>query len=251
MPTRLQSKIAIITGSSSGLGRAIALAFALEGATIICADLRPEARPCPSLSPTISTSAPLLPTHDLLAAQGFTAIFITCDTTSSTSIQHLIATTVSTYGRLDIMVNNAGVGLEGEGEGEKPVWEYDEHVFERTMEVNIKGVFLGTKYASRQMVKQDPVGEGEGGITKSAALDCAPHNIHVNALCPGYTATAITARVFEPQAAEVKKVVDSRHPLKGMGAPEDVARAAVFLASEDAAWVTGVGLPVDGGYSCV
>ncbi|KAG9382411.1 FabG Dehydrogenase [Pyrenophora tritici-repentis] len=183
------------------------------------------------------------------------------------------------------MVNNAGVGLEGEGEGEKPVWEYDEHVFERTMEVNIKGVFLGTKYASRQMVKQDPVGEGEGGkgdkgwiinlssifglvgkgglagysaskhavlgITKSAALDCAPHNIHVNALCPGYTATAITARVFEPQAAEVKKVVDSRHPLKGMGAPEDVARAAVFLASEDAAWVTGVGLPVDGGYSCV
>lgn len=207
------------------------------------------------------------------------------------------------------MVNNAGVSVEGEWHGEKPIWEYDDAAFETTMQVNIKGVFLGTKYASRQMVAQEAGADAGGdkgwiinlssvfglvgkgglceflpdflifrgiggrefknptnsfspagysaskhavlGITRSAALDCAPHNIHVNALCPGYTATALTSRVFVPEAAEVKKLVDSRHALKGMGRPEDVARAAVFLASEDAAWVTGVGLPVDGGYSCV
>jgi len=274
MPNRLTKKIAIITGSSSGIGRAIALAFASEGATIILSDLHEEPRP------ELSTDASPLTTTQLLNSLGTKTLFVKCDTTSSSDMQNLIQSAVTTFGRVDIMVNNAGVSLEGQWHGEKPVWEYDDAAFEETMQVNARGVFLGTKYASGQMVGQEVGSSGDRGwivnvasvfglvgkkgisgyaaskhavigITRTAALDCAPHNVHVNALCPGYTATALISRVFPPEAAEVKKLVDSRHPLKGMGTPQDVARAAVFLASEDAAWVTGVGLPVDGGYSCV
>jgi NAD(P)-dependent dehydrogenase (short-subunit alcohol dehydrogenase family) len=87
------------------------------------------------------------------------------------------------------------------------------------------------------------------GLTKSAALDCAPHRIHVNALCPGFVATAFIFNIFTPEAAAIKEDLEARYLFKGLGTPQDVARAAVFLAGEDAAWVTGIALPVDGGYS--
>lgn len=89
------------------------------------------------------------------------------------------------------------------------------------------------------------------GFTRATALDCAPHRIHVNALCPGFTATPLIARLMQPEAHESRSAVEARHPFKGLGKAEDIARAAVFLASGDAAWVTGVGMPVDGGYSCL
>lgn len=85
------------------------------------------------------------------------------------------------------------------------------------------------------------------GLTKAAAWDCAAHRIHVNALCPGYTQTAFTAPIWEDTEATAK--VKGMHPFRGLGTPEDIARAAVFLASEEASWITGIGLPVDGGYS--
>jgi NAD(P)-dependent dehydrogenase (short-subunit alcohol dehydrogenase family) len=88
------------------------------------------------------------------------------------------------------------------------------------------------------------------GLTKSAALDCAPVRIHVNALCPGYTQTSFIAALLTPEAQENRTAVESLHPFRGLGTPQDVAKAAVFLASEDAGWITGIGLPVDGGYSC-
>jgi NAD(P)-dependent dehydrogenase (short-subunit alcohol dehydrogenase family) len=87
------------------------------------------------------------------------------------------------------------------------------------------------------------------GLTKSAAWDCAPHRVHVNALCPGFTSTALLHNPHAPGTEEMRARTEAQHPFKGMGTPQDIARAAVFLASEDAAWVTGIGLPVDGGYS--
>jgi NAD(P)-dependent dehydrogenase (short-subunit alcohol dehydrogenase family) len=89
------------------------------------------------------------------------------------------------------------------------------------------------------------------GLTKSAALDCASHHIHVNALCPGFVGTAMLSTIFSPQAAAAKESLEAKRPFKGMGIPQNIAKATVFLASEDAAWVSGVGLPVDGGYSSV
>ena len=157
MSGRLQNKIAIITGSSSGIGRAIALAFASEGATIVCSDLREEARP------ELATDASTLTTTQELAKLGANAIFVKCDTASSSEIQALIQQAVEAFGRVDIMVNNAGVSIEAEGHGEKPIWEYDDAVFETTMQVNIKGVFLGTKYASKQMIAQDAGPSGDKG----------------------------------------------------------------------------------------
>ncbi|KAI4958220.1 hypothetical protein J4E86_003818 [Alternaria arbusti] len=250
MPPRLQNKIAVITGSSSGIGRATALAFASEGASLICSDITetPRSEYATDTSPSTTTVA-------AAHALGAKALFVKCDTTSSTDIQALIQTAVQEYGRIDIMVNNAGISMETGEHGSRPVWEYEEAAFERTVDVNIKGVFLGTNvYGLRGTSGTSGYAASKHavmGLTKSAALDCAPYRIHVNALCPGYTATAFISSLLTPEAADSKKEVETRHPFGGLGTPQDIARAAVFLASEDAAWVTGIGLPVDGGFSCM
>lgn len=168
------------------------------------------------------------------------------------------------------MVNNAGIILPLE-----PIWELSSTTFDQAMAINLRGVFLGIKYASLQMKDQSPSANGDRGwiinlasvaglnglkstaayttskhgvigLTKSAALDCAEHRIHVNALCPGFTATALIQSHLENPQANAR--ITSLHPFRGLGTPEDIARAAVFLGSEDAGWVTGIGLPVDGGY---
>ncbi|KAJ4310954.1 hypothetical protein N0V94_008187 [Neodidymelliopsis sp. IMI 364377] len=274
MPGRLASKIAVITGASSGIGRAIALAFASEGATVVCSDLREEAR---VPGPSDASDASLASTVSTIKSAGGSAIFVKCDTTSSSDIENLINHAVKEYGRLDIMVNNAGIAIEtGTNHGPRPIWDYEEDAFDKTIAVNVRGVWLGTKYASKAMKDQSPHANGDRGwivnlasvfglgggsnssgyitskhavmgLTKAAAWDCAQARIHVNALCPGYTQTAFTAPIWEDQ--EAKKTIESMHPFRGLGTPEDVARAAVFLASEEASWITGIGLPVDGGYS--
>lgn len=158
MPGRLTNKIAIITGSSSGIGRATALAFASEGASVICSDLREAFRT------EYRTDTSDLTTVQAIQALGGQATFVQCNTTSATDMQRLIATAVETYGRIDIMVNNAGISVEGgTPHGRKPVWEFDEAAFETTFDVNVKGVFLGIKYATGQMVKQEPGPSGDRG----------------------------------------------------------------------------------------
>jgi NAD(P)-dependent dehydrogenase (short-subunit alcohol dehydrogenase family) len=296
MPGRLTNKVAIITGSSSGIGRAIALAFASSGAHIVCSDIRPDFRPeyrTDSFSGT---------TVEEIKKLGAKAIYRKCDTTQSSEVEALINKAVETFGRVDIMVNNAGIAVEatgdvGSGVG-RMIWEFDERAFERTMQVNIKGVFLGTKYASRQMKDQEPHASGDRGwiinlssvfglvggpatcmtplppkhqkditdpvpaayitskhavmgLTKATANDCAPYRIHVNALCPGYVQSSFIHGLLAPEAEVERKQVEAMHPFRGLGTPQDIARAAVFLASEDAGWVTGIGLAVDGGYTSV
>ncbi|KAF2429049.1 putative short chain type dehydrogenase [Tothia fuscella] len=246
---RLQQKVAIITGASSGIGQAIADAFMYKGATVMRAD----------------RNDPVGPRY----------IFQKTDVTSAEQVKRLIEGAVRSFGRLDIMVNCAGIAVEA-STGDIPVWDVEESTWDANMSVNAKGVFLGCKYAAAQMVKQDPGPNGDRGwiinlgsvvglrglpgvvsycaskhavvgITKAVALDCAPFRVRCNAICPGWTETAMVEPIFAKEG--VRAAIEALHPFRGLGQPEDIAKAAVFLASEDSSWVTGTMLSVDGGYT--
>ncbi|CAI7614027.1 unnamed protein product [Penicillium manginii] len=262
---RLQNKVAIITGASSGLGRAIAIRYAQEGAKLVCADLTATAR---------SQEEATITTHALIIQNGGSAIFVRTDVSDATQMKNLIHSTVQEYGRLDILVNNAGISVEARTPAVLHLT--DEATWDLTMRVNAKSVFLGCKYALAQMLAQEPHSSGDRGwiinissimgiiagpenpsycaskgavsqLTRQIALDYAPKRIYSNALCPGYTQTAI----FKETTNNCTPWDDlnRRHPLKGPGFPDDIAKMAVVLASDDASWITGVCLPVDGGYT--
>ncbi|KAI4753739.1 NAD(P)-binding protein [Aureobasidium sp. EXF-3400] len=264
---RLHNKVAIVTGSSSGIGRAIALRFSSEGAHVVCADTEPTAD-------SDSDSGGDEATHNVILNSGCNALFVATNVGCSQEVENLVRTTVSHYGRLDIFVNNAGITFDLETL--QPIWSADEELWDDIQQVNSKGVFLGCKYASRQMLSQDPHPNGDRGwivnvasifgmvgtsnfasycaskgaivnMTKAVALDCAPHRIHVNCICPGWTSSQMTSEVLRDE--ETQEHIISLHPFRGLGIPDDIARAAVFLASEDSSWITGVALPVDGGYT--
>ncbi|TLD22439.1 hypothetical protein PspLS_08142 [Pyricularia sp. CBS 133598] len=270
MTGRLANKVAIITGASSGIGRATALLLAREGAAVVCSDIRQG-------PPTVPDGSGGISTHEEIRRLGGRAVFVPCDTSDSGQVQALIKSAVAEFGRLDIMFNNAGVGKEGEKYPHTMVWEYDEDDFDATMAVNVKGVFLGCKYAAAQMKDQEPLVPGGDrgwivntgsimgvnairgvtayaaskhavlGITKAAALDCAAFNIHVNAVNPGFVKTVMTKKMLEDSVGG--EALAALHPLKGIGKVEDIAKAVLFLVSEDASWITGESLCVDGGYN--
>jgi len=267
VPGRLQDRVAIVTGASSGLGRAISLRYASEGARVVCSDLRPDA---PRESDGVST-------HDAIVKSGGEAIFVKTDVGESSEMEALVAAAVEKYGRLDIMVNNAGVALEqSQAGGAKRMHETDEKIFDGSIKVNSKGVWLGCKYAIAQMLKQDIIAENGDrgwivntasvagwigipnassyiaskhacvGITRVAALEYGPDKIHVNAICPGYIETPMTEKIRAHDAYLEQTV--AQHPWGRYGKPDEIAKAAVFLASDDASFMTGVPMPVDGGY---
>lgn len=157
MAGRLTNKIAVITGSSSGIGRAIALAFAKEGAIPVCSDLHEGFRP------ELRTDDSDLTTVQEVEKLGKKAMFVKCDTSSATDVESLVKKTVEKYGRIDIMVNNAGIAVETGEHGPRPIWDYEESAFQKTFDVNIKGVFLGMKYAAQQMKDQEPHANGDRG----------------------------------------------------------------------------------------
>ncbi|CAL5867400.1 uncharacterized protein PFLUO_LOCUS1619 [Penicillium psychrofluorescens] len=261
---RLQDKVAIVTGSSSGLGRAICIRYAREGAKVVCADLTPTARLAEESEST----------HTILTNAGGKAIFVQTDVGDAEQMKNLVSKAIIEYGRLDILVNNAGISIEAR----TPALCHltDESTWDTTMRVNTKSVFLGCKYALTQMLGQEPHPSGDRGwiinmssimgiiggeynasycaskgavssLTRQVALDYAQHRIHVNAICPGYTQTAI----FQETTTHMTSLDDlkRRHPFNGPGVPDDIAKMAVVLASDDASWMTGVCMPVDGGYT--
>jgi NAD(P)-dependent dehydrogenase (short-subunit alcohol dehydrogenase family) len=248
---RLEGKIMVITGAASGIGLASARLFAREGALLLLGDVDEEAGRRAA---------------DEIGAAGGEAAFERTDVTSGTEVQRLVDGAVERYGKLDIIFNNAGIPMM------KPISDTSEEDFDRIVAINLKGVFLGCKHAIPHLLDNpdggiilnmssnggligrpgDPlysaIKHAVMGLTKSLALTYADRKVRVNALCPGAIDTPMIWGGLGPdddREAHARHVL-ANSPTPRMAAPEEVARAGLFLVSEDSSYVSGVGLAVDG-----
>ena len=255
MSSLLAGKTAVITGASSGIGRAIALGFAAEGAAVVIADLTPV--PIEGGEPTA----------DLIRRAGGEAVFETVDVARWADIDGAIGRTVTRRGRLDILVNNAAT-YSGTA-----LLETSSEQWERVLAVNTTGMFNGCKRAIQQMITQQPVHEVRGRVinlgsqhgtiaargdlpyglskagaiylTRQIAVDYAKDSIVCNCISPGKIVTGKPGLAMDPARLEHAR---QRTPWPRLGRPEDIANAAVFLASDRATFITGANLVVDGGW---
>ncbi len=246
---RLMNKTAIITGGGSGIGEATAILFSQEGASVVVADSNFE-------------TARATASH--IENTGGIACAVRADVAKATDVKTMVRTAVETYGKLDVLFNNAGIGSQGD------VVEISESNWDHTMDVNLKGAFLGCKYAIPEMIKNGggaiintssiwvyigwalscvyPVSKiGLIALSKHTALKYAPHNIRVNCVCPGHIETPlIQGRTQDPAEREA---ITQQYPLGRLGKPNDVAYAVLFLSSDEASFITGTELVIDGGYT--
>ncbi|HEY9768569.1 MAG TPA: SDR family NAD(P)-dependent oxidoreductase [Coleofasciculaceae cyanobacterium] len=252
---RLKKKIALITGAGSGIGRSTAMCFAAEGAIIMAADIN-------------ETEAVI--TQELIEQAGGKCRALAFDVSKELEVKDAIALTVSMFGRLDIMHNNAGISII------KPTTEITEADLNRLIGINFKGVFFGCKHAIAQMVKQQEgviintaselaiVGQplysaycGTKGaviaMTRALSAEWAKQGIRVNALCPGPINTPMLQAEFNLATnpkVEAQAAVDSI-PAGKLGTPEEIAKVALFLASDNAQFVHGAAIMVDGGKTII
>ena len=255
---RLKDKTALVTGAGSGIGRAAAVLFASEGASVACADL-------------------LHPRAEETAAEierlGGAAAALSGDVSIAEDAAGMVDGAVDALGRLDIVVNSAGVTARNA----LPPGSDPDDVWDRVIEVNLKGTYLVSRCAVVHMQRGgggsivnlastmgmvgyppglggafNPYPPSKGGViqlTRNMAVDLARDNIRVNCLCPGFVETELTKSLTDdPPTLEM---LESRHPIGRLGRPEEVAYAALYLASDEASYVTGAALTVDGGYTAV
>ncbi|MBM0868217.1 NAD(P)-dependent dehydrogenase (short-subunit alcohol dehydrogenase family) [Staphylococcus auricularis] len=244
---KLNDKVAIVTGGSSGIGEATVRLFAKEGAKVVIAD--------------VSESGKEL--SEELSKEGHKTFFVKTDVTQEEDVINLIDQTVDKFGKLDIMYANAGIAADN------PAADLSYDDWKKTIDVNLSGVFLSDKYAVKQFKKQDSKGvivnagsihsfvslpqttayaSAKGGVkllTQNLCTAYAKDGIRVNAVCPGYVATNLLKDVDEDK----RKTLEGLHPQGRLGKPEEVAKAVLFLASDDSTFVNGTTLLVDGGYT--
>jgi NAD(P)-dependent dehydrogenase (short-subunit alcohol dehydrogenase family) len=243
---RLDGKITVVTGAGSGIGRASAILFAAEGAKVVCADRSGRE-------------------DETARAIGDAAVGVHVDVSVAADVERMVDTAESTFGALDVLFNNAGFGGPM-----APLAEQSEETWDEVHNVNLKGVFLGLKYGIPALQRRGggvvintasavglSVMKGHGvyaaakagviQLTKTAALDYATSNIRVNAICPGMTWTGLVPRSAEHPLPPADTAPPPMVPIPRWGLPTDLASAALFLASDEASFITGVALPVDGG----
>jgi NAD(P)-dependent dehydrogenase (short-subunit alcohol dehydrogenase family) len=247
----LAGKVALITGAASGIGRAAALRFAKGGAAVMCADI---------------DAGGAKETAEQIAAQGGRGVALALDVTDENAVRDALERCAAELGGLNVLFNNAGVGNKS---------------FEHTLDVNLKGVYYGLRHGAELMAVRgggaivntasiaglvglegsmpgDGPLQGGGigyiaakhgvvGLTRQFALHYAQRGVRVNAVAPGYIATPMTAMLR--QVPDLEKRLELLHPMARLGRPEEIAEAALFLASDAASFITGVVLPVDGGYT--
>ncbi|WP_160714215.1 SDR family NAD(P)-dependent oxidoreductase [Chitinophaga solisilvae] len=245
---RFENKVAFITGGNSGIGKAAAILIAREGARVVIADLK-------------ENNAVL----EEVRREGTAAIFVTCDVSRHEDLKQAVETTVAEFGSLDIALNNAGIVDSA------PIHEKTPEEWQRVLNINLSGVFYGMKYQIEQMRRQSGGGaivnmgsimsqvaeqgiaayasskHGLVGLTRVGALENATHNIRVNAIGPGYVETPLLLD-NSASGTDYRAYMESKHAMKRLGKPEEIAKAFLFLASDDASFCTGAYLPVDGGY---
>jgi len=254
MMKKLENKTVFITGGSSGIGKACAIAAAKEGANIVVADTK-----------TAKTDEAM----QEIKKENAKAIFIECDVSVFTQVQIAIEKSVTTFGTLDVALNNAGVG----GEPYK-VADMTEEAWLKVIGINLNGVFNCMKHELAQMVKQKKgvivnmasilgkVGfatsshyvaakHGVIGLTQTAALEYATEGIRVNAICPGFIDTPLLTKGIISDHADVKQQIIDLHPMKRLGKSEEIANGFIFLASDDSSFVSGTSLEIDGGYLAI
>lgn len=254
MPTKekqsFAGKVAFVTGAASGIGRATALAFAREGASVVAADVSEQGNQ---------------ETARLIEEQGGRALAVRCDVTRAEDVKAALDKAIEAFGRLDFAFNNAGI----ESRKPAPTAEYEVEEWDRIFDINLRGMFLCMKHEIPLILRQGGgaivnTSSGAGvigikgspaytaakhgviGLTRSAALDYAAQNIRINAICPGYIDTPMMSR-FTGGTPEGRAKVISEEPVGRMGKPEEIAAAVVWLCSDGAAFVIGHAMVVDGG----
>lgn len=250
MGTRLAGKVCIITGAGSGIGRESALLFAQEGAKVVVADINVAGGE---------------ETVRLIREAGDEALFVRTDVTKAAEVEALVRTAEETYGKLDVMFNNAGIFPDEDGS----VVDTPEEVWDRVMAVNLKGVFLGCKYAIPAMLRagggsiintasfvaimgaavpQIAYTASKGGVlamTREIAIEFARKNIRANALCPGPVDTPLLQSILADPAKRQRRLVHI--PMGRFAQAREIAQAALFLASDESSYVTATAFLVDGG----
>ncbi|PRD56089.1 SDR family NAD(P)-dependent oxidoreductase [Sphingobacterium gobiense] len=248
--SKLQDKVAYVTGAGSGIGKAIAMLYAQEGAKVVVSDINE-----PHGNEVV----------ELIKKEGGDAIFVKADTASAEDVERLVTRTVEQYGRLDIACNNAGIGGTQAMGADVSIEDW-----KTIIDINLNGVFYGCKYATQQMLKNGggaivnmgsihsitavPASVGYAtakhavlGLTRNFGVEYASQNIRVNAIGPGYIDTPL----LDLLPAEQKDALIAKHPIGRLGKAEEVANLALFLSTDEATFINGSYYNIDGGYTAV